>query len=434
MRTPRALALGLCSALLTLTAGGTAYAQVPRAELSPVAIPEIANDVAVADNGTSLLSLHDLKQVGVVRSDGALTTIDLGCEPTAVAIQPDGNRGWAVCVSDPHIHAIDLVTRKVEVASVDLVDPVQLAYSPAQDLLVAGGVSGQIVTIEVAGGNYLKRSTFSVGGDLSALTLSKDGKTGYAASYVSQITRIDVLAGSGKTLELSGGSFSITSLSLSPSGATLYAAGAKGGAAPIPDSVVLALDPTTGDVLQEKAYVMSPEGFSTITVAACHRTLYVGAGLGVDIGTITTGVFGIALDVTGRMGATTAVISQPAFVSTLGVGPSCTHGSAVTTNQELLRWTAEDPPYPASIAITGSLAKGQLTLTGVSGGLATGTKVSVYVKVSGKKGATFVKQRKQAVIGTDGQFTWKGAVTGARVSVYVQAQDVKSTTITVRGR
>lgn len=435
MRSLRTLALGLCPTLLALATAGTALAQMPRAELPTVSVPEVANDIAVADTGTSLLSFRDLKQVGVVDSDGALATIDLGCEPMAVAIHPDGIKGWAVCASDPHVYVLDLVTPQVSVAGLDLVDPVELAYSPAQDLLVAGGMSGQIVVIDAAGDNYIKKATFSIGGDLSALTLARDGTTGFAASYVSQISRIDLLAGTAQTLDIAGGAISMTSLSLSPSGATLYAAGAKGGPSPVPDSVVLALDPTTGAVLQEKTYVMSPAGFGAITLVACHRTLYFGTGLGVDIGTMTTGVFGIELDTAGRLGDLVGVVSQPVFANTMDVSPSCTRGSAVSTDRELFRWTAEDAPYPsASIDISGSLSKGRITLTGLSTGLASGTKVSVYIKVAGKKGATFVKQKKQAVVGTDGRFTWKGAVTGPRVSVYVKAGTLKSTPIVVRGR
>ena len=434
MRTPRALTLSLCAVLITITAGGTAYAQVPRADLPPVVVPEIANDLAVADNGTALLSFFDLRQVGVVRSDGGLTTIDVGCSPTSVAIAPTGGQGWAVCVNDPHIYAIDLSTRQITVASLDLLNPVQLAYTAARDQLVVGGMTGQITVIGVDQGNYLKRSSFSVGGDLSALTLSRDGTVGYAASYVSQVSRLDLVAGSAKTLSLQGGSYSITSLSLSPSEAILYAAGAKGGPSSIPDSVVLALDPANGKTLQEKAFVVTPSGFSSIYLGACNRTLYVGSGLGVDIGSTSTGVFGIDLDATGRMGDFVPVINQQASTSTLNASPSCTRGAAVSTNLELLRWTAEDPPYPASITITGALAKGQLTLTGSSSGLASSTKVSVYVKVAGKKGATFVKQKKTAAIGAGGSFTWKGAVTGTRVSVYVQAGEATSPTITVRSR
>ena len=432
MRPTRALVLALVVALSAV--GGVAQAQIA-AELAPITLPEIPNDVAVAIDGTALVSLFNPQQVGVVKPDGSMTLVDIGCSPSAVAITPDGSTGWSVCEESPLLMTIDVATGQVNLADVGGGGPVDIAYSASTQMLVIAGAAGQIVITSVASlDDYQVVHDFPLGGTYSALALSNDGRVGYVVTERGAINAFSVESAALKTIELDMDIYA-TAIAPSPSGRVLYVAGGDMSVSESsPPSVVLAVDATTGATIQEKKLSLAISAFGAISLAACHRALYVGSGNPVLVGQEQTGLFEYTLDALGAMGAGPSVLTSNPMVSALSMSSDCTRGAVGSTNSELLRWTAQDPPHPVSITITGSLAKGQLTLTGSSSGLVKGTKVSVYVKVLGKKGATFVKQKSPAVVGPEGRFTWKGAVTGARVSVYVRAQDVKSPTITVRSR
>lgn len=432
MRPTRALVLALVVALSAV--GGVAQAQIA-AELAPITLPEIPNDVAVAIDGTALVSLFNPQQVGVVKPDGSMTLVDIGCSPSAVAITPDGSTGWSVCEESPLLMTIDVATGQVNLADVGGGGPVDIAYSASTQMLIIAGAAGQIVITSVASlDDYQVVHDFPLGGTYSALALSKDGRVGYVVTERGAINAFSVESAALKTIELDMDIYA-TAIAPSPSGRVLYVAGGDMSVSESsPPSVVLAVDATTGATIQEKKLSLAVSGFGVISLAACHRALYVGSGNPVILGQEQTGLFDYALDALGAMGTGSSVLTSNPMVSALSMSSDCTRGAVGSTNSELLRWTAQDPPYPVSITITGSLAKGQLTLTGSSSGLVKGTKVSVYVKVLGKKGATFVKQKSPAVVGPEGRFTWKGATKAAKVAVYASSGATKSRILTLTSR
>ena len=432
MRPTRAFVLALVVALSAI--GGVARAQTT-AELAPITLPEVPNDVAVAKDGTALVSLFDAQQVGVVKPDGSLTLVDIGCSPSAVAITPDASTGWSVCQDSPLLMTIDVATGEVNLADVGGGGPVDIAYSASTQTLIIAGAAGQIVITSVASlDDYQVIHDFPLYGTYSALALSSDGREGYVVTNIGAINAFSVESAALRIINLDMDIYA-TAIAPSPSGRVLYVAGGDMSVSESsPPSVVLAVDATTGAILQEKKLALTDSAFGAISLAACHRALYVGAGNPVIVGQEQTGLFEYTLDAFGAMGTGSSVLATNPMVSALSVSSDCTHGVVGSTNSELLRWTAQDPPHPASIAITGSLANGQLTLAGSTSGLASGTKVSVYVKVLGKKGATFVKQKSLAVIGPEGRFTWKGATKAQKISVYTQSGAIKSRIVTLTRR
>jgi hypothetical protein len=413
----------------------TAAAILSADELAPIALPEIPNDVAVANDGTALVSLLNPQQVGVVRPDGSMTLVDIGCSPSAVAITPDGSTGWSVCQESPLLMTIDVATGEVALADVGGGGPVNIAYSASTQMLIIAGAAGQIVITDVTSlDDYQVIHDFSVGGTYSALALSSDGREGYVVTDRGAINAFSVETAELRTINLDVDIYA-TAVSPSPSGRVLYVAGGdRSVSESSPPSVVLAVDATTGATIQARKLALTLSEFGAISLAACHRALYVGAGIPVILGQEQTGLFKYALDAFGAMGTGSSVLEGNPTVNALSVSSDCTHGVVGSTNSEVLRWTAQDPPYPASITIRGSLAKGQLTLTGSSSGLASGTKVSVYVKVLGTKGATFIKQKSPAVVGPEGRFTWRGAAKAQKISVYAKAGAIKSPVVTLTRR
>lgn len=436
MRLSRAITVVALVSTIAFIGGAPAHAQVPRTELPAVALPEVANGVAVADTGVALVSLYNPQAVGIVATDGTLTTVDIGCSPMAVAISPDGSTGWAVCSTDSHIHVINVKEATHAVADLKLVEAVEIEYSASARRLVIAGYQGQVVIVSAtSSGDYSVVKDTKVGGIVSALTLTADGRTGYIADNVGSIAQVSVDTGATQQLQLEASGLSATSLAVSKTGRLIYVAGADLAVSQSdPPSVILAVDPATGKTVQRKPLQTILPGFGAIYLAACHRILYVADGVGVDLGSQSTGLFGIALDEAGGMDKLVPVLDEQVYAGRLDMSPTCTRGAAASTSSSLIRWTAQDPPFAPSLSLSGSLARGRLLLRGFTQGVDAGARVDIFVKAQGKKGATFVKQAKAATVASDGSFTWTGATKAEAVAVYAQSGMVKSRVISLRLR
>lgn len=432
MHPTRACALALVVALSAV--GGVARAETT-ADPAPITLPEIPNDVAIANDGTALVSLFNPQQVGVVKPDGSMTLVDIGCSPSAVAITPDGSTGWSVCQESPLLMTIDVATGEVALADVGGGGPVDIAYSASTQMLVIAGGAGQIVITDVASlDDYQVVHDFSVDGTFSALALSSDGREGYVVTKRGAINAFSVESAALRTINLDMDIYA-TAVAPSPSGRVLYVAGGDMSVSESsPPSVVLAVDAFTGATIQEKKLALTLSAFGVISLAACHRALYVGSGNPVIVGQEQTGVFEYALDAFGAMGTGSSVLTSDPTVSALSVSSDCMHGVVGSTNSELLRWTAQDPPYAPAMAVTGSLSAQGLRLSGVTHAVAARSSVSIYVKIIGKKGARFIKQATSARVGADGRFSWKGAIKGQKISVYTQSGAIKSPVVTLTRR
>ena len=397
-----------------------------------MALPEIPNAVAVADSGVTLASFHDAKELGVITADGSLTRIDISCTPMAVTVAPAGDWGWAVCSDSPHLTAVNLTTREVASANVGIIDGVALVYAPATKRVVIGALNGQITIVSVTSlQDYEVLSSFNTDGSVWAMAAAPDGKTAFTSSKVGFIERLDLMAGTAQTLDLRL-AVAATSLSVAPSGNVLYIGGGEMG--PTPDdvkSLLLAVDPQGGTVLQRVQITTALPAFGNLLVAANHRSLYVGSGIGAGIGTQTYGVFSVALDALGRMGAAGPVFAAAVTANALGLSGDGRTLAVGSVNSTLERTTVEDSPYPPAMGITGMYAPPGIVISGRTTDVAAGTQVTVYLKVLGKKGAKFVAQKTKAVVGPTGGFTWQGRTAAHRVAAYALAGKLKSPTITI---
>ena len=431
MRIPRVLAVVVAAALAA--SAWPALAQSPRTDLAPVSLPEIPNSVAIADTGVALVSFHDLGQVGLVSVDGTLTQIDVGCEPSAVEISPGGDVGWAVCQASTHLIGIDIASGVTFVADESLETPIALVYSPDSKQVVIGGASGQITVVSVTSpDDYLNVRSFSIGGTVPGLTLSRDGSIGFAATAPGRIVRFDVRTGVSQTLTMTNSSTYVSSLSLSPSGSFLYAGGAE-----LADDfsvmafVLLKIDPSTGRTLQRVPLTTASSGFGQIIVAAAHRTLYVGSAIGAGIGSTMSGVMAVHLDPMGEMGTSESLFDTSQTVNSMELSRDGRMLAVGSVQAQLLRVSSENVPYPPSMTVSGKLKRSVLAISGQTTGVATGTKVTVFVKVLGKRGARFIAQKSTAVVSTSGSFRWTGKTTAKKVAVYARAGAVTSPTITI---
>ena len=415
-----------------------------QASTEPLELPEIPNSVAVTDTGVKLVSLKDRKTVALVDSTGQFE-VQMMCPPSAVAVAPAGDRGWAVCQDDPHLRGINLVTGETVVADVGTEGALSLAYIPGSKKVVIGDNAGQITVVSVTSDNdYQVLKRIPLGGPVSMIAMAPDGRTGYSWTAPGTVMRFDVDSGSAE--ELAGFDLpqaNLFSLSVSPSGRTLYAgacdlcigAPTSAGAvaeSPIP-AVLFALDARSGRTLQRT--VLRPEGqdFSQIFVAASHRALYVGTGVGVPVGMNPTGVFQVALDGYGRMGAVSTLLDAPASVGAIALSGDGRRFVAGTTNSQLYSVDVPNAPYKPAMAITAKVTGSSVALSGKSHGVSAGAKVSVFIKDLTKKKPAWVEQTKKATVAANGRFAWKGPMPSSHVEVYAKAGPTKSPTVTVGG-
>ena len=435
-----ALLLGVVASLL-----GPLPAQ---ASTGSIGLPEVPNSVAVTDTGVKLVSMKDRKTVALVDSTGQFE-VQMMCSPSAVAVAPAGDRGWAVCQDDPHLRGINLVTGETVVADVGTEGALSLAYIPGSKKVVVGDNAGHVTVVSVTSDNdYQVLQRIPLGGPVSMIAMAPDGRTGYSWTAPGTVMRFDIESGSAKALaKFALPRANLFSLAVSPSGRTLYAgacdlcigaptsAGAAmstGAAAesPIP-AVLFALDARSGRTLQRT--VLRPDGqdFSQIFVAASHRALYVGTGVGVPVGMNPTGVFQVALDGYGRMGAMSTLLDAPAFVGAIALSVDGRSFVAGTTGPELYSVDVPNAPYRPAMAITAKVTGTSVALSGKSHGISAGAKVSVFIKDLTKKKPAWVEQKKKATVGADGRFAWKGAMPSSHVEVYVKAGTTKSATVAV---
>ena len=75
-----------------------------------------------------------------------------------------------------------------------------------------------------------------------------------------------------------------------------------------------------------------------------------------------------------------------------------------------------------------------ISLSGVTGGIRPGARITVYMRDLTQKKSRFIKQKKMAVVSSDGTISWRGNAPSNRMAVYVAGEGVRSKIITVTGR
>lgn len=388
------------------------------------------NTVAVANDGTIVASLFDAQAIAVVTGPGAVVNVALGCTPADVAIHPDATLAWAVCPGDPHLWVIDIATGEWAVGGLGLVQANDIAYLPGPDRLVIADLDGEVLLTSGHDGYEVLRRISTGDRRPMALAPMADGGRTYAVTDIGQLIAVDFGRGTVSELRGFGANTFLTSIALSRSGTSLYAT-ADEMEGSTSRALLLRLDPVSGGVLQRASLDFTPSGFTWMALAAGHRSLSVATGLYVDISGNLTGTFDMAVDDRGALGERSADLPVSYAASDVGRSADGTRIAFGITNGRVAGVLTDDPPYPPSITLKGTLKKGKLSLGGATIGLPPGTPLTVHVRDATRKKTPFVVQRVTATVDARGDFRWNGKSSLKRVQVFVTGPKSASPTITI---
>ena len=423
--------LGLASALLSTPAMASASGQYVDASIG-----ETPNAVAVADSGVIAASLFDAQAVALVDTSGTVRRVSLGCSPHDVAIAPAGQTAWAVCRADEHIHVIDVASGEVSVASVGTLGLDEVVYLPAVDQLLIASIEGEVITVsEVSAGGYVVTGRVDTDGrGVTDLAPYPDGSVTYAITTAGDLILVAMEFG-GQVVEIRRATPEryFLSIALNPWTTGLYAAVIDSSGPTARTSVELT-DVASGDARQSVDLDFTLDGGTNVQVGVGYRGIYVSAGLPVPTPIGESGLLVVPISERGVLGPV-----EPAPVSAAtGSGVALSHsGGRVafgTTNATVVAALLDDGPYAKSVRITASAQGRVLRINGTTTSLPLITPLNVYVKDLTVKKSRFVKQKKIAVVSSDGTISWQGKAPSKRMAVYVAGEGVRSTTITVTAR
>jgi len=417
------LVIGAVVATLAMPAA----AEVTRQQAQPivyedVSVGETPNSVAVANDGLIAASLLNDKSIALLPGAGVVTRVLLECSPSDVTIAPDASTAWAVCKGDPHVHIIDVSSGQRFVADVGLREAEDIVYLPGPRQLVIADLAGEVVVVSATSNtDYAVLERVPTGVDRpSDLAVLPDGTRGYAMTDAGRLLSINITMGTARLLPGLASDTFLSSIALSRSGTLLYAGAAIGSNGSGFRSAILALDPLTGATVQEQPLEVGDPNPTTIKVAAGYRSLSVATGLGIQLNGESTGLFDIALDDRGRLGARSRIM--PAGVTVFGSDVSRslngTMLAAGTTNGTVVGARVEDVPPSPTLVVRGTLKGTKLTLTGTTTGMSPGTRVTVHIKDVTKPRQSFVQQKTKAVVDARGNYRWTGTVRPSKVQVF----------------
>ena len=401
----------------------------------------IASAVAVANDGTTAAAgWIDPTSITFSKGLDLSRTILLDCIPRDVAIAPDASLAWAVCPGSPHLYVIDVATLAVTVASIDVVEADEAVYVPAADLLVVADLDGEVIVTSGHPNYQVIERIPTPDFRPTGLAPLPDGSGAYAVSDAGRLIYVDFERDTVKDITGQGPETLLTSISLSLTGTRLYAGAVIGPNDAERRSAIVALDPATGRVLQEVPLNFTLPGFTMIDVAAGHRSMTVGTGLGILIRDELTGIIDVPLDAHGRMGVLRSRLPYTSFAAGVSRSADGTQVAVATTDATVITSERPDPAYPPGLLITGTAKSSKLRLTGTTTGLRPGTAITVHIKDLTKKKSRFVTQARGTTVGSTGTVRWQGKVPSKRVQVYVSGPDVagkavasKAITVTSRG-
>ncbi len=406
------------------------------AQAGDVTLPEIPNAVAVSNTGVVAASLLNERTIAVVDDANAITYVPVGCEPRGVAIAPDASLAWAVCAQDPHLYVINIATGGVSVAGIEAENADGLIYVPESKQIVVADASGAIIVVSADETQLYPVLARIPTPDFypTRLAALSDASGVYAISLDGGLAYINLKRGSTQVLSLAGSDMFLVSLALSTSETTLYAGANPRRSSAQQTSAILALDLITGRIKQRFPVEYQIPAPSYVEIAVGHRNLTVGTGLPVMVDGQTTGVFNVALDSRGRMGAMSTVFPATEYVSAVARSFNDQHLAVTTVNRQVISQGISDSPYPKDLMIRGSLQKSQLVVTGTARGLRPGTSVTMHVRNMNKTKTSFVTQKVKATVDRRGAFTWKAKTKATHVRVFAKSDVTVSQTIDVKAR
>jgi hypothetical protein len=326
-----------------------------------------------------------------------------------------------VCTGDPHVHIVDVASGERQVADVGLREAADIVYLSGPRQLVIADFAGEVVVVSATSNtDYAVLERVPTGVDRpSDLAVLPDGTRGYAMTDAGRLLSINITMGTARFLPGLASDTFLSSIALSRSGTLLYAGAAIGSNESGFRSAVVALDPLTGATVQEQPLEVGDPNPTTIKVAAGYSSLSVATGLGIQLDGESTGLFDIALDWQGRLGARSRIM--PAGVTVFGSDVSRslngTMLAAGTTNSTVVGARLEDVPPSPTLVVRGKLTGTKLTLTGTTTGMQPGTIVTVEIRDASKPKSRFVVQAKKAVVDARGSYRWTGTVKVSSVQV-----------------
>ena len=393
-------------------------------------VSEPANDIAVADDGSMAVSQHDAQTVVLLSAVGVARSVDIGCKTSAVEIAPDGSTVWAVCQNSPALAVIDVATGQVSMAGMNLTAANDVVYVPALKRLYIADLDGMIVVVSVqnsADYAVLQRvSTPSFRPSWIAPTSA--GTTAYVTTDDGRLIAVDMTTSSVTNLSPTGQY--LMSLALGLDETHLYAGAVASGGT----SAILELNPLNGQILQATALTYTFPGSSTISVAVGYQSMSVATGLGIVIDGEESGMFDIALDAKGAMGAISNAVPGGGYGSGVDRSASGQRAAFAGTAGQVIGLTISDVPYPPSIAIQAKCKTKNLIVNGETTGIAAGSAVRVKYKKYGKKNLRHVPVPINHIAYVDGTgaFRWKAKVKGTRFTISAISGTTTSNVVTCR--
>lgn len=424
-------ALSLASALVGAPAMVSASGQYVAASLG-----EIPNAVAVADSGVIAASLFDAQAVALVDTSGTVRQTSLGCSPHDVAIAPSGQTAWAVCQSDEHVHVIDVTSGEVSVASVGVTGLDDIVYLPAVDQLLIASIERRVITVsDVSLGGYRVTGTVDTAEwRVTELAPYPDGSVTYAITDAGDLILVAMeFGGQVVPIHRATSKRSFLSIAMNPWTTGLYAA-VVDSSGPTARTSVEFIELGSATARQSVDLDFTIAGATNVEVSVGYRGVYVSAGLPAQTPTGESGLLRVPISKRGLLGP---VESAPVSAA-VGSGVALSHsGSRVAfgaTNATVVAAEIDDPPYAKAVRI-GASAKGKtLRISGTTVSLPLLTRLKVFVKDLTAKKPRFVKQKKMAVVSSDGTISWEGRAPSKRIAVYVAGDGVRSATVIVKAR
>ena len=423
---------GLASAMLSVPA---AMASSP-GQYVDASIGETPNAVAVADSGVIAASLHDAQAVALVDEAGTVRRVTLGCAPHDVDIAPSGETAWAVCQGDEHVHVVDVASGEVSVASVGTTGLDDIVYLPAVDQLLIASIEGEVITVsEVSLGGYLVTGRVDTAGwRVTQLAPYPDGGVTYAITDAGDLILVAMEFG-GQVVPIHRATTerSFLSIALNPWTTGLYAA-VVDASGPTARTTIELIDVRSAGARQSIDLDFTLDGATNVQVSVGYRGIYVSAGLAVQTTMGETGLLWVPISERGVLGPVESAPVSAAIGSRVGLSHAGGRVAFGTTNATVVAAQVDDQPYAKAVRITASAQKGVLRISGTTTSLPLITPLNVYVKDLTAKKPRFVKQKKMAVVSSDGTISWRGNAPSKRMAVYVAGDGVRSATITVTAR
>lgn len=419
--------------------------------LPSITSPEIANSIAIANNGTMVASYFDRKEVEVIDGKNVRRAIDVNCNPIKVAIEDTGDWAWAICDQRSDVLVLDLKEGILSTITPDMKSPDILLHLPLKKRLVVISSLGQVIVISAKNSNdYEQLSSKFLSLSPTAAAVDESEQFLFVAEK-GAIRIINLESFASEKITLQSPNIYLTEIKLSADKKYLYGAGADvtyGSENPL--LFLAALKISTRTVSDQKLITSPTQGNPIISLAPSFRRLYVGSSTAITLDEgIPAGLFYAEILPGGKFGKLQSFYPDRVFIQSLAQSQDLKNLASSQTFSRLGRVQVSDTPYPVEsepvvntttqttaakptsqvakkISFKATLKGRSLSITGSTFGLTPGSKVSVYTRDLSKKKAKFVAQKNKVTVSTGNKISWKGSVASKKIEIFLLAGSTKS--------